>query len=183
MCDLTQKTIKSMLKYEPSIGDFYRLKYNRSPNENGTCGRVDKRGNKVIDFKGRTYPAVLLVWIYMTGSVPPKDKIIGFRNGQKLDTRFENLYLFPRSFLQMGVSKRGNENNLPPGVVEHRDNPESKNVRFSAAVMYKRKRINLGSFPTIKRAERAYRSAILELSENGTVTVIRKNEPIIYTFT
>jgi hypothetical protein len=86
---LTQDELKQYLHYEPSTGQFTRIKKVRGANLGEIAGGINKVGYNVISVKHKLYYAHRLAWLYMNGEWP--NPHIDHINRVKHDNRFCNL--------------------------------------------------------------------------------------------
>ena len=137
---MDQKTLKSLLRYEPSTGTF-RWLADRPPRckAGGVAGYNNGSGYNKISLGGRRYYAHRLAFLYMTGEMPPG--VIDHINGDGIDNRWENLRC---------VSQKENGANKTTGVgVRFKDG--SWHARYAGK--------HLGVFDSKEEATNAYRSA------------------------
>jgi len=89
--------IKLYLSYNPKTGKFTRLKHwstkRLGKSQLGEISPSNKNGGHVINVCGARYYASRLAWLFMTGNWPEDGQHVLFNNGNKLDTRWENLTL------------------------------------------------------------------------------------------
>lgn len=149
MAELSQKQLKSFLKYNPTTGEFTYLKYrNRNARAGQTAGRVHWKGYRYIMIDRKSYAAHRLAFLYMEGAFPTGE--VDHINCIKHDNRFCNLRVCSRAEnIRNSPSYRGL---LPKGVC-------STKYGFVARITVNYKRIHLGTFNTVDEAEIAYQNA------------------------
>lgn len=176
------ETFKASLRYDPKTGKFYRLKKNINPNPDGSCGTIGHSGARMIKYGGISYYASHLAWFYMTGSFPPVNMTVWYKNDKPSDTRFKNLYLITKVARNAKRAAFARKTDLPRGVTARRDNPRTSNIRYIATIDCCKKRIHLGSFSTVASAKKAYDTANQELQDHSRITVYRKGKPVQLSF-
>ena len=93
--DITIDRLRDVFDYAPITGKFY---YRKAPiraklNEDGSCGRIGDNGFRFIYHSDKRYTTLRLAWFYVNGTWPPKGYVVSTRNGDRDDSRFENLRL------------------------------------------------------------------------------------------
>jgi hypothetical protein len=89
---LTAERLRELLAYDAATGVFTRrVSLTPSVRVGEIAGTAKGNGYRQINVDGSIYLAHVLAWLWMTGEMPPKR--ITFRNGDKGDTRWENLRL------------------------------------------------------------------------------------------
>ena len=90
---ITQEELKQLYHYDTTTGELL-LKVKKS-------GRPSKRapnsnGYHVMMINRKRYYAHRLVWLYVYGEWPPKDKVIDHIDCDRMNNRIENLRLLSR---------------------------------------------------------------------------------------
>lgn len=92
---LTYEQANLRFAYDPSTGAIYRR---TSPSHNvdftgAPAIELDDTRRPIVRASGRTYSAGMLAWFLHTGGEWPKRKQLGYRDGNRKNTRWANLYL------------------------------------------------------------------------------------------
>lgn len=141
---LTQDQLKSLIKYNPSTGIFFR-QINRTERIAGT---ISKNGYVQIGISGKRYYAHRLAWLYVFGEIPIGD--IDHKNGEKSDNRIANLRIATRSQNIMNVGIKSNNTSGVKGVSWIK-----KRGKWQALVCINGLNNHLGLYDDIKKAEEA----------------------------
>lgn len=156
--ELTQQTLKSLLRYDSTTGEFIWL-VNRGRNFQHIgklAGTVQKSGHISIRINGTKYLSHRLAWLYMTGSWP--DGMIDHSNGNPSDNRFINLRVTDSSGNNRNSRKRKTNKSGYKGVSFFR-----KTEKWRASIVYNRRNISLGLFENPEDAHKAYVEAAKRL--------------------
>lgn len=97
---LTVERIRQLIEYRPETGLFYWLVNRNSHGGKAKAGAIagtPSDGYVQIGIDGRHYKAQRLAWLLMTGSFPPKGKVIDHINRDRADNRWANLRLADRT--------------------------------------------------------------------------------------
>lgn len=78
---LSQRRLQKLITYNPKTGEV-----------SGGSISLYGKGFLRIYLKGKHYPLTKIVWQYSYGDLNDKD-YIGFKNGDRLDMRLDNLYI------------------------------------------------------------------------------------------
>ncbi len=81
---ITQSELKSQVLYMPETGEFYCVEVNHPLT-------YEQDGTSCLKLNDIVYTTSIMAWLYVTGELP--DYIIGFKNGNRLNTRWSNLKL------------------------------------------------------------------------------------------
>lgn len=147
MPELDQKTLKSLLHYNPDTGDFVWLVANKNARVEvgdvaGCVTRVRKeKVRAVIGIKGKLYRAHRLAWFYTYGVWP---KYLLHINGDTTDNRLSNLQESPGRGRRSGAK----------GYIFIR-----RVGKWRAYVYHERRVHHLGYFDTEAEARDAHRQA------------------------
>ena len=94
---ISHKNLKELLDYDPKTGEFRWTWHRRNAGE--IAGSIKKKqGHREIRLKGGYYTAQRLAWFYVHGKWP---NIIIFANGDRSDTKIDNLMNVTRSYIHM----------------------------------------------------------------------------------
>lgn len=147
--DISQKTLKRLVSYDPTTGVFTRRQYAASNAKAGDeCGCLGSGGYIFIMLLGKRYPAAKLAFLYMTGAFPKTN--IDHINGIRTDNSWSNLRDVP--IAENNKNKRLQKNNVS-GV--HGVNWCKTKQRWMAQIQVGGKKIALGSFAQKKDAVEA----------------------------
>lgn len=146
---ITQKYLKEIMIYEPTTGDFYKVKCRRGDWIGKKAGTLNKKGYISISVHNKRYLAHRLAWLYMTGEWPKIN--IDHINGNKADNRFNNLRESNYSQDMHNQGKRKHNSSGYKGVSPHR-----ASGKWTAQIKVNWKTIYLGCYNTPQEAYRAY---------------------------
>jgi hypothetical protein len=118
------------------------------------AGSPDANGYLIVNVDGQLYKLHRLIWLWMTGKIPPDE--IDHRNRDVLDNRFTNLRCATRSENNHNRSKNKNNRSGFKGVSY---SAMIKNRPWRATISANGKFVHLGRFATKAEASRAYNSA------------------------
>lgn len=92
---LTYESAATRFAYDPLTGAIYRRTDDRRRiDQGGTPAiEIDDTRRPIIRASGRTYSAGMLAWFIHTGGEWPKRKQLGYRDGNRKNTAWSNLYL------------------------------------------------------------------------------------------
>lgn len=162
-----------MLSYSPDTGEFrWRETAPNFSRRKEVVGRVDKLGHRYINLERKFYSAHRLAWFYVTkewsrGAIVP-------RNGDYLDTRFENLDELSHQALSRKRKPRTNQSSGSTGV-----SWDGRRERWVAYITINYKRRHLGYFKLKEDAVAAYQSSLTSRDFVADVTpeeMARKRE-------
>lgn len=160
---LTLEHAKTILEYDPALGEFRWLVDHKHPKarKGMVAGRVNVLGRKQIGVRGKQYFVHRLVWLFETGAWPAR--AIDHIDRNPLNNRFDNLRLTDHTL-----------NGENRGCVDRKG-------RLIGAVWHKRKRKYLsqivvrgvvhylGYYETAYEAHTAYVQAKRQLHTAGTL--------------
>ena len=155
MKSLTEKMLKSLVKYEPHTGKFFsRLKSKTGPRKVGDeLGVLWKSGYVYVHLNGEDYRAHRLAWLYMFGVWPTYE--IDHINHNRSDNRIDNLRDVPHSINIYNRKSAAAHNKLGVlGVKRATVGP-----RFVSQLVIDGKPVHLGTFDTAEEAHTAYKFA------------------------
>jgi len=143
--------LEKYLQYTPSTGKFKWLNVGRrwKCRMGEEAGYVNKRGYRIIGFKGKIYRAHRLAW-YMSKKVIPSDHEVDHINGNKDDNRLGNLRVVTKQENAMNRKLPKTSTSGILGVYWHK-----KQEKWHAGVKIKGKQRYLGSFSTKEEAGEA----------------------------
>ena len=98
---LSQKDLKSVIRYDPDTGLFYRIDKISKDNPTGLVVHNPKTRVKMLSIFGGSYTVARIAWFYMTGSFPKDGMLVSFKNKDTTDFRWENLIEVNRSILKL----------------------------------------------------------------------------------
>jgi hypothetical protein len=142
---LTQKRLKQVLQYNPSMGVFTRIASKRIDRLGKEPGSLNTKGHVQIRIDGVLYVAHRLAWLYVNGRFP--DNQIDHINGDKTDNRIVNLREATNKQNQENVPLQVNNTSGYRGV-----SFDKRLKKFRAYVCHNRRQITLGFFITAETA-------------------------------
>lgn len=151
--DISHEKLLTMLSYTPETGEFrWRESAPNFGRRKDVVGRVDTHGRRYINLERQSYSAHRLAWFYVTkqwskGAIVPK-------NGDHLDTRFDNLAELSHQDMAKRRKPRENASSGETGV-----SWDSRRYRWVAYIKINYKRIHLGYFKLKEDAVAAYKAA------------------------
>lgn len=145
MSNLTQKTLKENLKYDPEKGLFTWLKKNGAAAAGYNAGCLNTNGYWYIRLRGRLYQRSRLAWFYTYGYFP--ENCIDHKNRDRTDDRIKNLR---DSSYQCNNRNRGNSKNNKSGVKGV--SWDSREKKWVSQIMSNRVGKNLGYYKDIDNA-------------------------------
>ena len=135
---------------------------NRAPCVGSDAGHLDNCGYIRIGVDGRLYLAHRLIWMFVTGEVPPE--FLDHKNGKRTDNRFKNLRVVTKSGNQqnMRTARRDSSTGIL-GVMPGRMGKWRAEIRVGGKSKY------LGEFKSKKEARAAYVAAKREFHPTCTI--------------
>lgn len=161
---LTQAELKDILSFDPETGIFtwVNSRGGRVKGSVAGCHRNTKKPDVVIKLKKVMFLAHRLAWLYVHGVFP--EGVIDHINGNPADNRIRNL---------RDVSQRVNSENRKSAQVNNRLGvlgvSTLKSGAIRATLTVNRKQVNLGQFPDVESAHRAYLEAKRALHVGNTL--------------
>lgn len=148
--------LRSVLTYCPATGAFHwKANVSRSMQAGSRAGNVNKKGRRLLAYKGVRYMEARLAWAFVHG-VWPADQIDHI-DGDRLNNAINNLR---EATNQQNAANR-------PALRTNRHGAKGvainkrvrKAARYRARIRVNNKLIHLGYFPTSDEAAAAYLSA------------------------
>lgn len=149
---LTQKYLKSILKFDQTTGNFYWKVKKPNVIIGELANNISKNGYVRISIDGKRYYAHRLAWLYVYGKYPSKN--IDHINRIKTDNRIANLREVTQLENAQNASLRKNKNNQLRGIALYK-----KTNKYRARIRHNGKEIYLGYFLTEDEAYKAYQQA------------------------
>jgi len=132
-----------------------------------SAGSKGGEGYRSVSIFGRRYLIHHLVWLYHHGELPPKHLDIDHKDGDRANSRIENLRLVSRTENLAGGE--GRRNPLLPGVMR---TPSGK---YAAALHINRRRTYIGTFDSPEEAHEAHKLA--HIKHFGEASKFHPNHP------
>jgi len=148
--NITQGELRRIVDYDPETGKFYWKARGQGRKIGFPCGNLNN-GYIRIYINGMSYMAHRLAWLWKTGYFP--EKSMDYKNGIRHDNKISNLRLATHS--QNQANKKGMSKYGVKGVCRDRH-------KWVARIMHDKVRYYLGTFNTLKEANRAYFKAALK---------------------
>lgn len=153
---LTQKLLKSILKYDPESGLFiWIVRSNGRVPPNTYAGYQDDTGYIRIGIYGEYYRAHRLAFLYMTGFFPTED--VDHANGDRKDNRWINLRKATRLENVRNVGVRSDNKSGYAGVGWNK-----QSGKWQARCNVNGKRKLIGKFDNPKDAGESYQKVAKE---------------------
>jgi hypothetical protein len=150
------KLLSPVLEYSPESG---LLKWKISPSAKVKIGQEaiskDNRGYVIVTYKGKTYKAHRVAWLFVYGKWP--ESAIDHINGKKDDNRIENLRLTNAVLNGQNRMPTKTRATLMGAYLDKSRTNFSKPWRSSITV--NKSKIYLGSFSTEQEAHTSYKKA------------------------
>jgi hypothetical protein len=155
---LSRDELMEFLEYDPSTGIF---RWRRSPSKNKAAGLLaghkNGQGYREIEFRGKSYQAHRLAYIFIYGEWPSGE--VDHINGTRDDNRIANLRNATKSQNQHNRKSWSRKTSSTyKGVTFHK-----ATGKWAASIQVNKKRKHLGIFENQELAHVAYRDAALEL--------------------
>lgn len=160
-CDLTAERLRALVHYEPTTGQFTRIKALHGNAVGPLKGYVDSVGYQIlkVDYKNRK--AHRLAWLYVHGEWPTG--VIDHINGDRLDNRIANLRDTTATVNAQNVVAPLRTNRLGLRGVSF----NATRCKYVASIMANKVRRFLGAFESAEEASAAYQAAKRELHVGG----------------
>jgi len=153
---LTQEKLKSILSYDPVLGNFKWLVDRGSRAQKGTCAGCDGQRYATVGIDGVNYKTHKLAWLYMTGAFPENE--IDHINGDGFDNRWVNLRAATRKENMENTSLFSSNTSGHRGVTWYK-----RNMKWGATAFHNGKRYFAGLFETQDDAAKAAKNLRDEL--------------------
>lgn len=149
----TYEELNEAFRYDPETGVIHWR--NPAPrHKDGTEAGFSAHGYKVIHFKGKTYSYNQIVWVLNCEEWP--DKVIGFKDGNPQNTRFENLAYGERPSAR---GERGPHPKLSKGSSTGHKGVCYYGGRWKVTIRINGKQKSVGTYKTKEEAIEARRAA------------------------
>jgi hypothetical protein len=161
--ELTQQRLKELFTYNPDTGDFVRNVLAGGQPAGKVAGMLHKRRKYIsIRVDTKLYEAHRLVFLYVHGEWPKGE--VDHRNRVRSDNRLANLADVTRAENQQNTPVRKDSvlgvKGVKPAISRGRQHG------YSARIQINKRRVTLGTFPTIEEAASAYREAKREMHKH-----------------
>lgn len=152
--------LHEVLDYDPETGWLvWRVgNHGRKPGKRAGGLKVD--GYRRINIDGRSYVASHLAWLHFY-QAPPKGNVVDFKDGDRDNTRINNLREATFSENSRNIGRRRNNSTGLKGVSVFNSDRNLKHYRSTITI--DGKRIHLGLFATPEEAHEAYCKKVAEL--------------------
>lgn len=153
--------IKTLLDYNPTSGVF-TWKVNTGRSRNGkVAGYIRTDGYISIGYKGHSYLAHRLAFLYMSGSLPVDE--VDHINNNRQDNSFKNLrQVNSKQNKENRKSANSNSSHGFLGVTKNHS-------RYMAHICNNKRSLYLGTYDTPEEAQEAYLKAKRELHKGNTL--------------
>lgn len=149
---ITADELRAALLYDPETGIFQWRKTKPPVRAGQICSAKNKAGYIVIGFKGCSYQAHRMAWLYMVGDWPRGE--IDHIDRDKANNRWTNLRDVPHvTNIHNCQPGRGNRWGVEGVYLDQRKN------RWVAEIKAFGKRVYLGEFTSLEEAGSAYQQA------------------------
>lgn len=160
--ELTQELLREYMHYDPTTGG---CKWMKVTSPRGVVGvdwfSREQSKHKNVTFLRKSWRKTHLIWLYMTGELPPADKIIDHKDGNPFNNRWVNLRLATLS--QNGGNMMSKPGRLLRGV------RKAAGGKYTFEVKCQRVKHCGGIYETPEEAHEAYKKLHAEL--HGTFSV------------
>lgn len=148
---ITADQLRTLVRYDRETGKFYWLVGGKSFKAGDEAGHRNKANPYVrIGFKGKSYYAQILAWLYVTGQWPERE--IDHKDTHHHDNSWDNLRLATHTQNAYNKHKAARNRSGYKGVIKFRN-------RFTAKITVEKTIIQLGLFDTARDAALAYDAA------------------------
>jgi len=155
---LTVDVLKHHISYDPSSGEFRRLRGGGGQRAGDIAGGIDLDGYRTVSVLGRRYRAARLAWLYVMGVWPAGD--VDHENRVRHDDRWCNL--------RQATRAQNSANALARSGMKGACWVGAKG-KWKAQIRIAGKNTHIGYFPTQTDAHEAYKAAALaEFGEFAT---------------
>jgi len=145
--ELTQKELKKIIRYRPTIGDFiWRISYKNNIKIGAKAGWTDTNGYYYIQIGNKKYRAHRLAWLYMEGFFP-KNIDIDHKDRIRNNNKWGNLRLASKQCNARNNKKRNDNTSGVTGVVWYK-----AYKKWRATIAINGKKHNLGYFKNFSEA-------------------------------
>lgn len=165
---LTKETLQKHMRYDQESGHLiWVVPTGHRAKAGQAAGAPHSAGYRFVSVFGRKYLVHHLVWLYHHGELPPKHLDIDHKDGDRANSRIENLRLVSRTENLAGG--RGRSNPILPGVMP------TPSGRYASAVHINGKRMYLGTFDTPEEAHEVHKVA--HVKHFGEASKFHPNHP------
>lgn len=172
---ITQERLKEMFTYDAETGVFTRIAFYDKFGSFKTMHKVFDKSNHhsgyiYIRIDGAKYAAHRLVYLYLTGSIPPSTDLVDHIDGNKSRNVFSNLRI---------VGVKNNSKNRPmqanntSGVV----GVYFRRGMFEATISVDKKKKHLGTFKTLEEAAEVRKQAEIDYNFHENHNRPKTTEP------
>lgn len=148
---MNQETLKSILDYNPSTGEFvWRKRMSKRGVLGKIAGTTSRQGYIHINTSGKCYMAHRLAWLYVHGELPKGS--IDHIDMNKANNSISNLRLATLSENQWNTKAYASNKLGVKGVYKQYG-------KYKATIKKYGKANHLGSFDTVEEASKAYQDA------------------------
>lgn len=156
---MQRDTLKDILKYDRKTGVFvWRKKTSRKTVIGREAGGIDCAGYRVIGYKGKTYYAHRLAWLYVYGYMP---KQIDHKDGNRANNSISNLRECSSTQNIFNAKKAKNNTSGYKGVAWHKEAG-----KWEAYVCHNNRKKYLGLFESAESAAHAYLMEVKKIEPN-----------------
>lgn len=160
-----QKKLKAMFSYDPVTGIIMRIgkvKYQNRPLPYQVGLMNTTYGSSVLSLDGKNVAVQRVIWAMVTGKWPDGHRV-GFKNGNPLDFRWDNLAAIPygaarKAMLNKGVKLKSGATGVY--YTANRIRP------WKVSVCYDKRQYFAGSYATVEEAIIARDAKLKHLEEN-----------------
>jgi hypothetical protein len=146
--------LREIFNYDPVTGVLtYAKDMPRRGKVGDVCGGVNSRGYRRVSVRGVSCPAHVVIWLWMTGSLPKED--IDHIDGNRSNNSWDNLRSASRSQNLMNQGVKFNNTSGFKGVCS-RGNSHSVRFRINGKV------VHIGSFNTAEEAASVYDQEVVK---------------------
>lgn len=147
----SQERVRELFNYEPSTGELTWKRSSGRAKAGDPAGNISTNPNgkeyRQVNFDRRTHYAQEIAWLHETGSWPAK---LGFRDGNTLNVRFDNLREETAASLQHSSALAPRHSTTGARGVSRRGDKFVVHIKVDGEKRY------LGSFDTLESAQERY---------------------------